>query len=201
MTKKTKKSTYSLHYCRRRLTGYRAVGALTKHDKYCSLHKGRKIALLEPVKKLKLERYYRKMRVPFVIYADFESVIKPIKMYQTDSLQSHINRYQKHTPISFCFYIICYEDTLYLDYPVEFSAKSETDKIAQIFMNSLEQKIWEIYNKFLKFSKQMIFTRADAEIYAATNTCHICELSFSSVILQQKQKIIVTFLEIKRCSS
>ena len=33
MTKKTEKSTHSMHYCRRCLTGYRTVDALTKHDK------------------------------------------------------------------------------------------------------------------------------------------------------------------------
>ena len=42
-------------------------------------------------------------------------------------------------------------------------------------MNMLEQKVREIYNKFLKFPKKMIFTQVGAELYAATNTCHICE--------------------------
>ena len=116
------------------------------------------------------------MRVPFIIYADFESVIKPINMCHSDPTQSYTNRYQKHIPISFCFYIKCFDDTLYSDCPVEFTAESEEDDVAQIFINMLEQKVREIYNKFLKFSKKMVFTQADAELYAATNTCHICEL-------------------------
>ena len=84
MTKKTEKSTHSMHYCRRCLNGYRTIDALTKHDEYCALHDAQKIVLPDPGTKLKFEHYCRKMRVPFVIYADFESVIKPINMCQSD---------------------------------------------------------------------------------------------------------------------
>ena len=48
-------------------------------------------------------------------------------------------------------------------------------KIAQTFMNTLEQKERQIYNNFLKFPKKMIFTQANAKLYGATNTCYICK--------------------------
>ena len=127
-----------MHYCKRCLHGYRTIDALLKHDEYCALHEAQKIVLPNPSTKLKFEQYCRKMRVPFVIYADFESVIKPINICQSDPTQSYTNRYQKHIPISFCFYIKCFDDTLYSDCPVEFTAESKENDVAQIFMNMLE---------------------------------------------------------------
>ena len=181
-----------MYCCRRCLTGYRTVDALNKHDEYCALHDALKIVLPDPGTKLKFERYCRKMRVPFVIYADFESVIKPKNMCQYNPTQSCTNRYQKHIPISFCFYIKYFDDTRYADCPVEFTAQSEKDDVAQIFMNMLEQKVKEIYNKFLKFTKKMVFTQADAELYAATNTCHICERDICDPAEKVKDHCLLT---------
>ena len=52
-------------------------------------------------------------------------------------------------------------------------AQREDDDIPQIFVNTLEDNIKQIYNKF-KFQKKMIFTEKESELYNATTDCHIC---------------------------
>src|ERR1043165_7701587 len=78
MVVKTKNSKHSMYYCRRCLTGYERIEALVKHTEYCSQHDAQKIELPEPGTMLSFKNYNRSMRVPFVVYADFESFIKPI---------------------------------------------------------------------------------------------------------------------------
>jgi len=54
-----------------------------------------------------------------------------------------------------------------------FTAEDEDDDVARVFIDSLEEEIIEIYNRF-KFPQKMIFTKEDAKNYNAATTCHIC---------------------------
>ena len=51
------------------------------------------------------------MRVPFVIYADFESRIVPIDTCQPNPNLSYANNCQKHKPIPFSLQVQCFDDT------------------------------------------------------------------------------------------
>jgi len=73
-------------------------------------------------------------------------------MCQLDLRQSYTNKYQKHTPSSFCYYIKCFDDGLYLHEPTMFTAEDQNDDVAQIFIDSLEGEIREINNR-LKHQK------------------------------------------------
>ena len=174
MSSRTEKSHNSMHYCRRCLNGFTRIEALTKHSEYCSQQDAQKIELPEPGTMLSFKNYSRKMRVPFVVYADFESFIKPIDTCQPNPNTSYTNKYQKHVPSSFCYYIKCFDDDLYSQAPVTFTAENEDDDVAQIFIDTLIENIKDIYKRF-KFPKQMIFRRKEKELYDSATICHICE--------------------------
>ena len=180
----------TLHYCRRCLNGFRSIVSLDKHKEFCNGNDvvARKI-LPEPGTILEFNNFNKSMRVPFVIYADFESFIKPIDSCVNNPDNSYTNKYQKHTPSSVCYYIKCFDDEIYKQKPVVFTAKSKDDDIAQIFVNKLEADIKEIYNRF-KFPKKMIFTKVDADVYNRSTICHICERGvFSNVEEDNKFKV------------
>ena len=58
-------------------SGYNSEESISKHQLYCFTHKSARIDLLVEGVKIQFSNYNRSMRVPFVIYADFESFIKP----------------------------------------------------------------------------------------------------------------------------
>ncbi|KAG1677003.1 hypothetical protein GQR58_014046 [Nymphon striatum] len=60
------------------------------------------------------------------------------------------------------------------EYPVIFTQKTANDDVAQMFVDTLEQNIREIYNNF-DFSKKMIFTKDDLKAYEKATKCWICE--------------------------
>jgi len=163
-----------MHYCRRCLNGFRRKESLDKHQTYCDNHEAVRIELPKHGTKLSFKNYNRSMKVPFVVYADFESFVKPIDTCQPDPSKSYTKPYQKHTPSSFCYYIKCFDDAVYNREPVSFTAESENDDVAQIFVDMLEQDIRRIYKRFRR-PKKMIFTEADEKKFTAATTCHICE--------------------------
>jgi len=59
------------------LNSYTREDKLKQHHEYYSNHEALKIDLLKPGSMLGFNNYNRSMRHPFVVYADFESFIKP----------------------------------------------------------------------------------------------------------------------------
>ena len=63
-------------FCCRCLCSFSCQSALDKHEYYCKHHTPRRVTI--PGDVVKFKNYNHSMRVPFAIYADFESYIKPI---------------------------------------------------------------------------------------------------------------------------
>ena len=127
------------------------------------------------------------MSVPFIVFADFESFIKPIDTCQPNLKGSYINKYPKHTPSSFCYYVKCFDDNVYSQDPVAYTTESKDDYVAQIFVDTLEENIKQIYNRF-KFPK-MIFSKDGAERYNNATMCHICNGKFIAAGKDIKLKV------------
>jgi len=162
-----------IHYCRRCLNGFRNIESLEKHKQYCDNHDTVRLELPKPGTTITFGNTNRSMRVPFIVYADFESFIEPIDTCQPNNSTSYTNKYQHHVSSSLCYYIKCFDDDVYKQEPVSFTAESEDDDVAQIFVDKLEENIKQIYNKF-KFPKKMKFTKRDKARFNAADDCYIC---------------------------
>ena len=55
-----------------------------------------------------------------------------------------------------------------------YTKQSEADDVAQIFVNTLEENIRKIYQKF-RFQKKMIFGPEDQKVCEKSTHCHICK--------------------------
>ena len=174
LSSQSSKTQHKNYYCRNCLLGYCSEEALFKHFPYCNEHGCVRIELPEKGSTMQFDDYSKKMRVPFVVYADFESFIKPINTCTPNEKQSYTKQYQKHTPSSYCYYIKCSEESVYQRKLVHYTATNETDDVAQLFVDSLEKEVKEIYYKILKFPKEMIFTPEDSVRFDAAIVCHIC---------------------------
>ena len=110
------------HFCMRCLNAFWTHKSLNKHQEYCGKHEAVKINMPEEGTMLKLpeegtmlkfKNYYRGEKVPFVIYADFESCIKSIHTCDLNPESSYTKQYQKHEPIGFYYYIKCFDNKVY----------------------------------------------------------------------------------------
>ena len=78
LTTQTSKKKIKRIFCLRCLNSFTSQETLAKHIEYCNAHEAVKIEMPGEGTTLSFENYNRSMRVPFIVYADFESFIKPI---------------------------------------------------------------------------------------------------------------------------
>ena len=101
------------HFCFRCLNPFWSHKSLEKHWEYCKNHEAVKINMPEKGTILKFKHHERSERVPFIIYADTEALIKELQNCDPNPLDSYTKKYQKHEPISFSYYIKSFDDNVY----------------------------------------------------------------------------------------
>ena len=160
------------HFCLRCLNSFWTHKSLNKHLEYCSNHEAVKINMPEKGTMLKFKNYHRGEKVPFVIYADFESCIKSIHTCDLNTENSYTKQYQKHEPISFYYSIKCFDSKVYL--PIK--ERSYTGKNAErVFLKNLEEDIKMIANIT---KEKIIFGKKEKERYNEETRCWICKGEF-----------------------
>ena len=62
-------------------------------------------------------------------------------------IECYTNKYQKHKPISFCFCVKCFDDTIYQPRMVTYTAKSNYDDVRWKFVDKLQEIVQEIHTE------------------------------------------------------
>ena len=154
---------------------------LETHMEYCSLCKAVKVVMpKEGGEKLCFRNYGRKMRVPFVVYADFECITTHISSCAQSGEQSYTRQYQKHKPCGYSYLIKCFNDELFPPVLKRFTIEEEDTNVAMSFVMSLEEDIVDIYNEF-KGKKRMTISEKEQRDFEEATVCHICEGSFGGM--------------------
>ena len=184
LSSQVSKHKSSRFFCDRCINRFSNKPALEKHLEYCSNNKTARIEFPKPKDKdgeeldcpvfLKFKNFNRSMRVPFVIYADFECFTEKIKTYYPDESRSFTNQYQHHKPSGFCYLIKCFDDELMNPKLVQYTAESSDEDISKKFIDSIEYQIKNIYSKF-KFKKKIQMTPEDEIAFQNAEICHICD--------------------------
>ena len=166
------------YYCRYCDSSFQSEESLQKHEEYCSNHKAVKVKMPEKGTMLEFKNHQRSMRVPFVVYADFEAFPEGISTCQPNSDESYTNQYQKHKPCGFCYYIKCIDDELFPPVLKHYTMTHEDENIGRVFVDYLEKDIRKIYQKF-RYKKDMRITPIQERDFQFETVCHICEKPLS----------------------
>ena len=59
---------------------------------------------------IKFKNFERKLKSPFMIYADFEIILLPENNGKQNLNESYTNKYQKHIPCSYGYKLVCVND-------------------------------------------------------------------------------------------
>ena len=154
--------------CERCLNPFLTEESLNKHKEYCNTNECIKVVMPEKGKNdiVKFKNYCNSEKVPFIIYADTESLIKPIQSCEPNPQSSYTKKYQKHEPINFSYYTKCFDDNVF-----EPRLRSYTGEDAmQKFEESLEKDVKEIANIP---AKKMIFRKEESERFNKETKCWI----------------------------
>ena len=61
---------------------------------------------------VKFKNFERKIKSPFMIYADFESILVPEDNGKQNPNESYTNKYQKHVACSYGYKLVCVKSYL-----------------------------------------------------------------------------------------
>ena len=165
------------YFCLRCLNHFWTPKSLEKHSEYCRNHEAVKIEMPEKGKNdiLKFKNYCNSEKVSFIIYADTESLIKPIQTCEPNPQSSYTKKYQKHEPISFSYYIKCFDDNVFKPRLRSYTGEDAMQK----FVEWLEKDVKEIANIP---EKTMIFKIQEQQQYEKETKCWICKGEFDDTV-------------------
>ena len=139
LSAQTTKDGHVRHVCLRCLNTFKSKDSLALHHEYCKSNEAVQIELPKKGSTISFVNSNISMRVPFIVYADFESFAPQLPTCQPNPENSYTMQYQKHTQSGFCYYIKCFDDTLFFQDLVTFVKESDEDDVAQIFIDTLSK--------------------------------------------------------------
>ena len=157
-----------VYVCERCINTFTTENALKEHEKHCTNEECVHIKMPAPGSTLSFKHFEKGQRVPFIINADFESLLKPISRCDPNPNISSTTKYQKHEPISFSYYIKCFEDSVCDLEPRTYTGEDAIEK----FIEWLEEDV-----KYISKigTNKMIFGEKEAIDFNNATHCWICK--------------------------
>ena len=160
------------YFCLNCLNGYDNPEKLEKHKEYCSEEESIKINMPPPESYIKFKNYLYSERAPFAIYADFESIVKPLETCKPDPNKSYTLKYQKHEPVSFVYYIKSFNESVYKSKLRSYVKENEEDPdTIDVFINWLEEDV-KIISEL--GNEKMVITEEEEQQFKQASNCWIC---------------------------
>ena len=161
-------------YCMRCLTRFTRAHTLVEHEKYCNGVNGRptKIDMPEEGENiLSFQNHQKQMKAPYVIYADFEALVKKMHGCERDQekkYKSYTEKTEWHEACGYS-YIVLKSDG-------EVTAKKvfRGEGAVKSFLESIMQEKEKI-REMLAEQKPITMTNEDWYDFKNAYNCHICE--------------------------
>lgn len=125
---------------------------------------------LTPANQVYFNNYERKLRLPFVVYADFEAFLNPISGCSNNPSNSSTSNIHKHEVYSFGYYIKCsYNDSL-----SQYRSYTGKDCVVN-FMKLLKKDLVNICAKLSFIKSPIPLTEANKRDITESSVCYICK--------------------------
>ena len=168
----TSRTNGKIFICKRCFTHFSKEELFQRHIEYCSSNESVVVKMPTRNSKLGFNNYYKKLPIPFVVYADFECFTKPINTCNPNPADSYTLDYQKHEPSGFCFYIKGIVSNIFK--PIIYTKQKDSDNIAEIFVSKLAMITRKLYDDFYRHPKPLKLTKKEQLSFNKAETCHIC---------------------------
>ena len=172
------KDTSKKHFCKNCIQCFSSKEVLEKHKPDCmTLNDGQAVELPKEGSSISFNHIKKTVSVPFVIYADFESLVpKYKKEKELNENSSWTRKHQKHNICSYGYKVVCCYDDKYSQPYKSFRGENAAYKFLEAIFE--EEKTIDKYMRQFKFSK-MIMTNDDWSNYNNAETCYVCKEGFS----------------------
>ena len=168
----TSRTNGKIHICKRCFTHFSKEELFKRHIEYCSSNESVVVKMPPKNSNLGFKNYFKKLPIPFVVYADFECFTKSINTCKPNPAGSYTLGYQKHEPSGFCFYVKGIVPNIFK--PITFTKQKESDTVAEIFVSKLAKITQKLYDDFYRHPKPLRLTEEEQKSFKEAKICHIC---------------------------
>ena len=179
------------HFCLRCLNPFWCQESLSRHQEYCSEYEGVKIELPKDGTMLKYKNCYKSEKVPFVVYANFESYIKPLQSCDPNPESSYTKQYPKHEPSSFCYYIKFFDDGVYEPKLVSYTGKDAAQKFVEMLEGDIRKN-----NKIPE--KKMIFGEKENDLTSKPDVGYVTKNLLMMLKIERLETIVILLVGIEK---
>jgi len=154
------------HFCFRCLHNFTEEKNLIKHLPLCKTQEAGAVRMPSEDKKiLQFKHIQRQMKVPFVIYADFECIVE-----EMEKDENNRSKYQQlHSPCGFGYYVAS-TDPNYQSKPVIYRGPNAHDKLVSELLDVQKDLV-----KRINHIEEMKMTPEQIKEWHESTICHICK--------------------------
>src|SRR6266852_9931575 len=161
------------HFCENCLIGFKSHLILEKHKQRCYFFKPTLTLFPKGDKKFLYFKNFRQMvEYPFVIYSDFECILKKIKVKKSNKIIA----YQKHIPCGYCLIAVSNENEVMYK---NFYRGSDS---AKVFLEDIKIQTEILLMKMLKYKEMEPLTKLEELEFSNAKICYLCNQPFKSDI-------------------
>ena len=163
------------HYCMLCLTGFSRADLLVDHKKHCNGVNGRPTRIDMPKEGeniLAFKNYQKQMKAPYVIYADFEALVKKIQGCERDpengKNKSYTEKTERHEACGYSFVVVRSDGKVTgpFVYRGENAVRSFLKRLV-IVKDKIRENLAQV--------KPIAMTNKDWYEFKNAHSCHICE--------------------------
>ena len=163
---KAKAKQYFCYHC---LHAFVTQDGLDRHTPLCYQQRAQKIVFPDKEKTVKFKNIKKQLRVPFIIYADFECYTEKIANPANNPNKTNTTPYQHHKPSGFSYMVVSTKQD-YTRPPIVYRGANVVDK----FFDKIIEEEYRIKD-ILKNPQPMHLTREEEQAFQQADDCHICD--------------------------
>ena len=156
------------HHCENCLHGFSSRALLEKHETLCHDQKAQRTEFPKEGSILKFKNFSRQLRVPCVIYADFESFTTTIDTCEQNPQTSNTTAYQKHEASGFGYQVV-FANNEHASKPTIYQGPNAVDAFFDHLLHENE-RIQDILSK----PKPMVISAEQEQAFKHASNCFIC---------------------------
>ena len=160
------------HFCSYCLHVFITEEILKHHIKDCFKINGKqRIIMPKKGEYVKFKNFERKIKSPFMIYADFESILVPEDNGKQNPNKFYTNKYQKHVACSYGYKLVCANDKFINPFKSYLGEDSDFNFISSVIKES------KYCSDVIKtnFNKELVTTKEDKKDFESSTKCWICD--------------------------
>ena len=169
------------HFCMNCLQGFTQDSSRDQHQVYCEDNESVRAEMPKQASTVEFKDGQNQFKVPFIMYADFESILEPmgpVKPGSPNPNQPYTNEVNQHTPSGWCVHSkFAYRD---VDNPLRLYRGKDC---IETFCNYIKGEARRLYHMFPEKPMDPL-TKKQWKKYKRSTKCHICYKPFTQTNLK-----------------